>query len=177
LSLQPGQKALVYGATGAIGSALLQMLKAQGVYVTAVCPTRQVEVIRSLGPDKVVDYQTQDFTTDPERYDYVFDAVGKSSFGVCRTLLLPRGIYISSELGPNAENLYLPLTTRFSKEQKVIFPIPMDIKKSLETMNQLVQEGKFKPLIDRTYPLEDIAEAFRYVMSGQKIGNVVVRMV
>jgi NADPH:quinone reductase-like Zn-dependent oxidoreductase len=176
VTLQAGQKAMVYGATGAIGSALVQLLKYYGLYVTAVCPTKQVDLIRTLGPDKVVDYQTQDFTKDTERYDYVFDAVGKSSFGVCKPLLLPKGIYISSELGPNNENLYLPLTTLFSKGQKVIFPMPTDIKASLQLMLEVIEKGQFKPLIDRVYPLDDVAEAFRYVMTGQKIGNVVIEV-
>jgi NADPH:quinone reductase-like Zn-dependent oxidoreductase len=176
VQLQPGQKAMVYGATGAIGSALIQMLKYEGLFVTAVCPTKQVEVIRAYGVDKVVDYQTSDFTNDDIQYDYVFDAVGKSSFGVCRKLLTPKGIYISSELGPGNENLYLPITTRFSSGQKVIFPMPSDIKASLNWMNELVAGGHFRPLIDRVYPLQDLAEAFRYVLTGQKIGNVVISM-
>ncbi len=177
VDLKAGQKAVVYGATGGIGSALVQILKHFGVYVTAVCGTPHVDLVKSLGADKVYDYLTEDFTSDVERYDYVFDAVGKSSFGICKKLLLPKGIYISSELGPHNENLYLPLTTLFSNGQKVIFPMPTDIKASLNFMQDLIELGHFKPVIDRVYPLDDIAEAFRYVMTEQKIGNVVIKIV
>jgi NADPH:quinone reductase-like Zn-dependent oxidoreductase len=90
--------------------------------------------------------------------------------------LKPKGIYISSELGPNNENLYLPLTTLFSSGKKVIFPMPLDIKASMAFMNNLVELGHFKPIIDRVYPLDDIAEAFEYVLTGQKIGNVIISM-
>ncbi len=176
VALKAGQKAVVYGATGAIGSALVQILKHFGLYVTAVCGTPHLDLVKSLGADKVYDYLTEDFTKDTIQYDYVFDAVGKSAFGICKPLLLPKGIYISSEFGPNNENMYLPLTTLFSSGKKVIFPMPLDIKASMKLMNHLVEIGHFKPLIDRVYPLDDIAEAFRYVLTGQKIGNVIISM-
>jgi NADPH:quinone reductase-like Zn-dependent oxidoreductase len=176
VNLKAGQKAVVYGATGAIGSALVQILKHFGLYVTAVCGTPHLDLVKSLGADKVRDYLKEDFTKDDIPYDYVFDAVGKSTFGICKPLLLPKGIYISSELGPNNENLYLPLITPFLGGKKVIFPMPLDIKASLKFMNQLIELGHFKPVIDRIYPLDDIAEAFRYVLTGQKIGNVIIAM-
>jgi NADPH:quinone reductase-like Zn-dependent oxidoreductase len=177
VDLKAGQKAIVNGATGGIGSALVQILKHFGLQVTAVCATPHLESVKSLGADKVYDYLKEDFTQDTEKYDYVFDAVGKSSFGLCKPLLLPKGIYISSELGPHNENLYLPLITRFSSGKKVIFPMPLDIKASMVFITHLIELGHFKPLIDRVYPLDDIAEAFKYVMTGQKIGNVIVSMV
>jgi NADPH:quinone reductase-like Zn-dependent oxidoreductase len=176
VDLQAGQKAVVNGGTGGIGSALIQILKHFGLQVTAVCGTPHVDLVKSLGADKVYDYLTEDFTKDSEQYDYVFDAVGKSAFGLCKPLLKPNGIYISSELGPNNENLYLPLTTLFSSGQKVIFPMPLDIKASMDFIQNLVEIGHFKPLIDRVYPLDDIAEAFKYVLTGQKIGNVIISM-
>lgn len=174
VNLQAGQKAVVYGATGGIGSALVQILKHFGLYVTAVCATPHLDLAKSLGPDKVRDYLKEDFTQDDIEYDYVFDAVGKSSFGICKPLLQPKGIYISSELGPNNENLYLPLITPLLGGKKVIFPMPFDIKASLAFMNHLVEMGHFKPLIDRVYPLEDVAKAFEYVLTGHKIGNVIL---
>jgi NADPH:quinone reductase-like Zn-dependent oxidoreductase len=177
VDLKAGQKAVVNGATGGIGSALVQILKHFGLQVTAVCATPHLDLVKSLGADKVYDYLKEDFTQDTEQYDYVLDAVGKSSFGKCKPLLKPKGIYISSELGPNAENLYLPLMTRFSSGQKVIFPMPLDIKSSLAFMNELIELGHFKPVIERIYPLDEIAEAFRHTLSGQKIGNVVVSMI
>jgi NADPH:quinone reductase-like Zn-dependent oxidoreductase len=174
VKLAPGQKVLVYGASGAIGSAAVQILKSMDAYVVAVCDTKNMALIASIGPDKVVDYTQEDFTKMETRFDFVFDAVGKSSFGKCKTLLLPGGIYISSELGPNAENLYLPLVTKILGGKKVIFPLPANIKRSLAFMQNLLENEQFKPLIDRRYPIEDIREAYRFVASGQKTGNVML---
>jgi NADPH:quinone reductase-like Zn-dependent oxidoreductase len=176
VNLKAGQKAVVNGATGGIGSALVQILKHFGLEVTAVCGTPHLDLVKSLGADKVYDYLTEDFTKDTEKYDYVFDAVGKSAFGLCKPLLKPKGIYISSELGPNNENLYLPLITPLLGGKKVIFPMPLDIKASMAFIQNLVEIGHFKPVIDRVYPLDDIAEAFGYVLTGQKIGNVIIAM-
>lgn len=176
VDLKAGQKAVVNGGTGGIGSALVQILKHFGLQVMAVCGTPHLDLVKSLGADKVYDYWTEDFTKDTEQYDYVFDAVGKSAFGLCKPLLKPKGIYISSELGPNNENLYLPLTTLFSSGKKVIFPMPLDIKASMDFIQNLVEIGHFKPLIDRVYPLDAVAEAFKYVLKGQKIGNVIISM-
>lgn len=170
--LRAGQKVLVNGASGAIGSAAVQILKHLGMYVVAVCGTKNVAPVAALGADRVIDYTQTDFTDQPEKYDFVFDAVGKSTFARCRPLLQPGGIYISSELGPNAENLYLPLLTKLRGGQRVIFPFPSNIKGSLLFMQNLLEEGKFKPLIDRSYPLEEIREAYAYAASGQKTGNV-----
>ena len=143
--VQSGQQVLVYGGTGAIGSAAVQLLVHLGVRITAVCDTPNLELVRGLGADKVVDYTVQDFTQDDLRYDIVFDAVGKSSFGRCRPLVKPGGIYVSSDLGPWSQNVPLPLVTRLAG-----------------------------PVIDRRYPLEDIVEAYRYVETGRKVGNVVI---
>lgn len=174
LHLQPGQAALVNGAGGGIGSALVQFLKYFGLSVTAVCRTDQVERVRALGADRVLDYTQEDFTEDNSRYDFVFDAVGKSRFRFARKILKPRGIYLSSEPGPAVENLWLPLLTIAGK-QKVVFPLPSDIPGSLAFVSALIAAGKFTPLIDRTYPLEQIADAFAYVNTGEKTGNVLIR--
>ncbi|GHB56768.1 NAD(P)-dependent alcohol dehydrogenase [Persicitalea jodogahamensis] len=176
VKLAPGQKAIVNGATGAIGSALLQFLKYHELSVTAVCNTKNIERIKSLGADKIIDYTRQDFTDDDEKYDFVFDTVGKSTFGMCKPLLKDEGIYISSELGPGSQNIFLALFTPLLGGKKVIFPIPSDIKGSLTFIGRLVEKGKFMPVIDTTYPLENIAEAYRYVLTGQKTGNVVIRV-
>ncbi len=171
-----GDKVLVNGATGAIGSAALQILKSMEVYVTAVGNTKNLALLKSLGADKVYNYETEEFTeVDDEKYNFVFDAVGKSTFGKCKKMLLPNGVYISSELGPNAENLYLPLLTKFKGDKRVIFPIPQDCRKSILYISDLIREGKFRPVIDRRYQPEEIREAYRYVESGQKTGNVIVR--
>lgn len=171
--LKPGQRALVNGGTGAIGSAAIQFLKFRGIHVTAVCGTEHLAVVQSLGADQVVDYQRTDFTQTEERYDFVFDAVGKSTFFKCQRLIKEGGVYLSSELGPYAQNLFLPLAAPFMK-RKVIFPIPSNIKESMAFTSGLLEGGQFRPLIDRRYPIEDIRAAFEYVASGQKIGNVLI---
>jgi len=175
INLKPsaGQKVLVYGATGAIGSAYIQFLKYYGVYVTAVCGGENSELVRSLGADKIIDYKTQDFTKDEEQYDFVFDAVDKTSFPKCKPLLKKNGIYTSSG---GFENLMWALITRLSGGKKVLFLPPKDIKGTLGFIKKLIEEGRFRPLIDRTYPLEKIAEAFTYVSTGQKIGNVIITL-
>ena len=168
-----GQKALVYGATGAIGSANIQFLKYYGLYVTAVCGGEQSELVRSLGADKVIDYKTQDFTKDEERYDYIFDAVDKTGFLKCKPLLKKNGIFTSSG---GFEFLAWSLITKITGGKKVLFIPPKDIKGNLGFIKKLIEEGRFRPLIDRTYPLDKIAEAFTYVGTGQKIGNVIIKI-
>lgn len=175
VTLKSDSKVLVNGATGAIGSAAVQILKSQGIYVTAVGNTKNLELIKSLGADKVFDYEKEDFTeVDDEVYDFVFDAVGKSTFDKSSKVLKPKGTYISSELGPNAENLYLPFITKIRGGRRVIFPIPSNRRRSILYMTQLLANGAYKAVIDRTYPPEDIREAYEYVRTGQKTGNVVI---
>ena len=166
-----GQKALVYGATGAIGSAYVQFLKYYNVYVTAVCGGDNSELVRSWGADKIIDYKKEDFTKDNEQYDFVLDAVGKSSFVRCKPLLKKKGLFASSG---GFENLFWVLVTPLLGGKKVLFP--KDSKGILNFIKELVENGSFKPVIDRIYPLDKIAEAFTYVATGQKIGNVVVTM-
>jgi NADPH:quinone reductase-like Zn-dependent oxidoreductase len=166
----------VNGATGAIGSAAVQLLKQRQVHVTAVCATPHLGLVQSLGADRVIDYLAEDFTKADARYDFVLDAVGKSTFRACKPILKPGGIYTSSELGPRAENLYLALLTPLLRGKKVRFPFPVDIKGSLSLVRDLAEQGKFRPVIDRSYRLEEIRDAFTYVASGQKIGNVILTM-
>lgn len=174
--IKSGQNVLVYGATGAIGSAAVQLLKYFGTNVTAVCNTKNVELVRTLGADTVVDYQTQDFTKTEIKFDFIFDAVGKSSFGKCEPLLNKKGIYISTELGRNAENIFFALTTAIWSDKRVLFPIPTISKEDVIFFKELVEKGVYKPLIDKKYKLEQIVEAYKYVESGQKIGNVVIKV-
>jgi NADPH:quinone reductase-like Zn-dependent oxidoreductase len=169
LKPKAGQKALVYGATGAIGSSYVQFFKYYGVYVTAVCGGENRELIKSLGANKIVDYKTEDFAKDSERYDFVCDAVGKCSFAQCKHLLVERGIYTSS-----APNLLQLLVSSFSGKKKEILAVPKNLIKNLEVIKNLAEAGHFKPVIDRKYPLEKIKEAYAYVASGQKIGNVII---
>ena len=169
-----GQDVLVIGATGAIGSAAVQLLKGLGAKVTAVCGGGQVELVKGLGADRVVDYTTEDFTMDSQRYDVVLDAVGKSSFGRCRRLLRPRGIYLSSEFGPLAQNLLISLVTPLARGRKVGLNISRDDPRMAGELQELIESGVFRPLVDRRYPLDQIVEAYRYVETGRKIGNVVI---
>ena len=178
VNLKSGQKVLVNGATGAIGSAAVQLLKYFDVNVTAVCDTKNIELVKSLGADKVIDYTKEDFTKDDQKYNCVFDAVGKSSFFKCKQLLEPGGVYISSDLGYMAQNIFLPIITPIIKpmigNKKTVFPIPTDIRGSILLIKKIIEQGKFKAVIDRKYPLEQIVEAYRYVEQGQKTGNVVI---
>lgn len=174
--VESGQNVLVYGATGAIGSAAVQLLKHFGARVTAVCNTKNVELVKSLGAEEVIDYTRQDFTKTKEVFNFIFDAVGKSSFGQCKPLLSPKGIYISTELGKNGENIWLALVTPLGGGKRLLFPLPTISKADVLLIKNLAETGKFKPVIDRTYTFDQIVEATRYVESGQKTGNVVITM-
>ena len=174
--VKSGQKVLVYGASGAIGSAAVQLLKYFGAKVTAVCNTKNVEVVKSLGADQVIDYTRQDFTKTDQMFDFVFDAVGKSSLAQCKPLLRKKGIYISTELGKNSENIFFALFTPILGGKKVLFPIPTITKEDVILLKGLVESGQYKPVIDRKYSLEQIIEAYKYVESGQKVGNVVITL-
>jgi NADPH:quinone reductase-like Zn-dependent oxidoreductase len=169
-----GQDVLVNGATGAIGSAAVQLLKHLGAEVTAVCATEHVELVRGLGADSVIDRTAEDFTKGEQTYDVVLDAVGKSSFGRCKRLLKPGGIYLSTDLGPLSQNPILALVTPRFGGRKVMFPIPRNDQEIVRYFKELIEAGAFKPLVDRQYPLDQIVEAYRYVETGRKIGNVVI---
>jgi NADPH:quinone reductase-like Zn-dependent oxidoreductase len=178
LDIQPGQDVLVYGATGAIGSAAVQLVKQLGANLTAVCGTEHLDLVKGLGADRVIDYTAEDFTRDGQSYDIVIDAVGKSSFGRCRRLLKPHGIYVSSDLGPLSQNPLLALVTPVFRGRKVIFPLPRrDARVMVAHIKGLIESGAFKPVVDRRYPLDQIVEAYRYVETGRKVGNVVISVV
>ena len=176
VNLKKGDRVLVNGGTGGIGSAAIQLLKAREIHVTAVCNDADVERVRALGADRVIALENEDFTEEKVAYTFVFDAVGKSRFSRCKPILKPGGSYISSELGPNWENLTLAMSTRFLGGKKVVFPLPGPILESMKAIQALFLEGKFYPLIDRSYPLTHIKDAFHYVASGKKIGNVIVEI-
>ncbi|MFB2119920.1 NAD(P)-dependent alcohol dehydrogenase [Parapedobacter sp. 2B3] len=175
--VKAGQQVLVNGATGAIGSAAVQLLRYFGAYVTAVCATPHVDLVKHLGADVVVDYLATDFTRTNQKFDFIFDAVGKSSFRQCKPLLEKNGIYVSTELGKNGENVPLAILTPIFGGRKVIFPIPGFNTEDIQLLGKLVTEGHFKPVIDRRYSLNQIVDAYRYVETGQKIGNVVIDVV
>lgn len=176
VELSEGDKVLVNGATGAIGSAMVQLLNSMGVSVTAVGNTKNLDLMKSLGADAVVDYTQEDFTLLDDQFDFIFDAVGKSSFGRCKQILKSDGTYLSSELGSYIQNPLLALITSGSSGRKVKFPVPVDIPGSIKFIKGLMEEGKFNPVIDRIYQLDEVKEAYNYVETGAKTGNVVVKI-
>jgi NADPH:quinone reductase-like Zn-dependent oxidoreductase len=169
-----GLRVLVNGADGSIGSACVQLAAYYGAQVTAVCRAKNLELVRSLGAAAVIDFEREDFTRCGQTFEAVFDAVGKSSFRRCRDLLEPGGVYISSELGFLAQNPLLSLWTPGIGGKLIKFPIPKVNKKDVCFFKELVEAGKYRAVIDRRLPLERIVEAYRYVETGQKTGNVVI---
>lgn len=171
--VKAGQRALVYGATGAIGTAAVQLLVARGAVVTAVGDTARLDLMATLGADRVIDYTTKEFASHGQQYDFVFDAVGKTTFSACKELVADGGWFMGTEWGPQFQNVWLPWTTRFSS-RRVAFPLPRDTRGHVKLVAELLGQGAFKPVIDRHYVLSDIVEAYTYVESGAKTGNVVL---
>jgi len=170
--LRKGRTILIYGASGAIGTAGVQLAKFFGADVTAVCNTKNLELVRSIGADRVIDYTLEDFTKNGQLYDVILDAVGKESFRRCRGSLQPNGIYLPTD---GFANLMWALMTSRSRGKKVRFQIPpRQTKQDVVFLKELLEAGKFRPVIDRHYPLEDVVEATRYVETEQKVGNVVL---
>lgn len=172
--VRTGQDVLVNGATGTIGSAAVQLLRLAGARVTAVCAADHLELVKGLGADRVIDYTAEDFTADGQRYEAVLDAAGKSSFGRCRRLLKPRGVYVSADLGPLSQNPLLALLTPLFRGRRVRFPVPRQERGLAQQLAEQLAAGSFVPLVDRQYPLAEIVAAYRYVETGQKIGSVVL---
>ena len=172
--LHAGRRIVVYGASGSIGTAAVQLARHFGAHVTAVCNTKNVELVRSLGADEVIDYTRDDFTENGETYDVVFDAVGKHSFRRCRGSLEPDGTYFTTDLGFLAQNPFLVLATRWSGGRRVRLPLPRYTKESVRFVKRLIEAGEFRAVIDRVYPLEQVVEATEYVEGEQKTGNVVL---
>ena len=170
--LRKGRSILVYGASGSIGTAAVQLSRYYDADVTAVCNTKNLELAANLGADQVIDYTREDFTTNGQTYDVVFDAVGKHSFGRCRDSLNPGGIYLATD---HLTNLVLALWTSRVGDKKVVFPIPPRYtKQDVVFLKGLLEAGQYRAVIDRRYPLADVAEACRYVETEQKTGNVVL---
>jgi NADPH:quinone reductase-like Zn-dependent oxidoreductase len=169
--LQNGQKVLIYGASGSIGTAGVQLARYFDAHVTAVCNTKNLELVRSLGADEVVDHTQEDFTRNGAMYDVIFDAVGKHSFRRCRGSLEPGGVYIPTD---GFRNLFLALWTGRIGDKKVAFEIPSYRKADVLFLEELIEAGRYQAVIDRSYPLEEVVEATRYVETEQKTGNVVL---
>ena len=176
IGLQPGQSILVYGASGAIGSAMVQLARLLGARVTAVVATPQLALLASLGADRVVDYTAGDFTATDERYDHVIDAVGKASYFRCRHLIKPGGIFAATDLGPWGQNVALMLLSSITRRHRVVVAMPGPVGDLFELMQRGWLDGRFRAVVDRRYPLADIVEAYSYVETGRKVGVVVVEM-
>lgn len=173
----PGQRVLVYGATGSIGTAGVQLAHALGAHVTAVADTSTVELVRSLGADEVIDRTREDFTRNGKQYDVVFDAVGKLSFAKVRRSVVKGGPYITTDLGRFWHVPPLALLTAVTGRlgtRRTQLPIPTYRQSHVEELRDLWQDGRFRAVIDRHYPLDEIVEATRFVESGRKVGNVVI---
>lgn len=168
------QDVLVYGATGAIGSAAVQILASIGAKVTAVCDAEHVALVADLGAHHVIDRSSEDFTADGSAYDVVFDAVGKTTFRRCRRTLRAGGTFLTTDLGPWAQNPFLALVTRVLGSRRVLMGLPKDQHQVAAEARAMIEAGEFRPVVDRSYPLEQIVEAYRYVETGQKVGNVVI---
>jgi NADPH:quinone reductase-like Zn-dependent oxidoreductase len=172
--LRKGRTILIYGASGAIGTAGVQLARYFGADITAVCSTKNLELVRSLGADRVIDYTKEDFTKNGQTYDVIFDAVGKHSFKRCRGSLEPGGLYLPTD-GP--VNILLALMPSRKGAKRVVFQLPpRQPKKDVLFLKELIEAGKFRPVIDRRYPLGDVIEATRYVETQQKTGNVVLSL-
>jgi NADPH:quinone reductase-like Zn-dependent oxidoreductase len=172
--LRKERSILIYGASGSIGTAAVQLAKYFEADVTAVCNTKNLELVRSLGAHRVIDYTQEDFTKNGETYDVVFDAVGKHSFRRCRRSLRPGGIYIETDLGFLWHVPLLALMTRRIGDKRVTLPVPEYTKKDVLFLKELIEAGNYRAVIDRSDPLEQVVEATRYVETGQKTGNVVL---
>jgi NADPH:quinone reductase-like Zn-dependent oxidoreductase len=171
-----GKRIVVYGASGAMGTAAVQLAKHLGAHVTAVCNTKNVELVRSLGADVVVDYLQEDFTKNGETYDVILDAVGKHSFRRCRRSLTPDGRFLATDLGFMWHVPALFVWSKFFGDRKLLFPLTPSTDDDLLLLKELVEAGKYRAVIDRCYPLEEVVEASRYVETGQKTGNVVLTL-
>ncbi len=175
--LRSGRSILIYGASGAIGTAGVQLARHAGAHVTAVCDTKHLELVKSLGADEVIDYTQEDFTKSGKKYDVVFDAVGKSSFRRCRRSIVRGGLYVETDLGFMWHVPLLALATRLTRlvgGRRVTLAIPTYNAAELAFLKGLIEAGEYRAVIDRSYPLEQIVEATTYVETGQKTGNVVI---
>jgi NADPH:quinone reductase-like Zn-dependent oxidoreductase len=169
-----GRDVLVYGASGSIGTAAVQLASHLGARVTAVCTGKSLKLVRSLGAEEAIDYTQHDYTRNGKRYDVIFDAVGKHSFRRSRRSLRPGGTFLETDLGFLWHVPILALLTRRIGDKTVTLAVPKYTKENVRLLNDLIAAGSYRAVIDRTYPLEDVVEATRYVESEHKIGNVVL---
>jgi NADPH:quinone reductase-like Zn-dependent oxidoreductase len=172
-NIRSGQKVLIYGASGSLGTAAIQIAKHFGAEVTGVCSTTNIELVKSLGADNVIDYTNEDFTQSGQTYDIIFDTTGKSPFSGCLKSLKQNGIYLRA-VHMALSSIVRGFWTSMTSSKKVIGGVATELKENLVFLKGLVEAGKLKPVIDRRYPFEQIAEAHRYVDNGHKKGNVAI---
>jgi NADPH:quinone reductase-like Zn-dependent oxidoreductase len=172
--IQTGQKILIHGASGAIGTYAVQLSRFYGAEVTGVCSATNAEMVRSLGADRVIDYNKEDFSKGDERYDFVFNVVGRTTFSQCKGILKPKGIYLENML--ELKDILKMIWTSIIGGKKIKGGMSTERAENLNFFTELIESGKLKPVIDRIYPLEKTSEAFQYVEQGHKKGNVVIRV-
>ena len=172
--LREGKSVVVYGASGSVGTAAVQLARYYGAHVTAVCNTTNVELVRSLGADEVVDYLHEDFTKNGQTYDVILDAVGKHSFRRCRRSLKPGGLFVETDLGFLWHAPFLALLTRWIGDKKLVIGVARYTKANILFLEELLEARRYRAIIDRCYPLEEVVDATRYVETEQKTGNVVL---
>jgi NADPH:quinone reductase-like Zn-dependent oxidoreductase len=176
MDLKPGHKILIYGASGAIGTAMVQLAKSAGAAVTAVVAARHLDLVKSIGADHAIDYTSKDFTRIGETFDFVVDAVGKTSFFQCRKLLKPDGRFAATDLGPWGQNAALAIWSWITRSHRVVILLPGRINGFVGFLKGRMEAGQFRAIIDRQYALAEIADAYRYVETGQKVGIVVINV-
>lgn len=172
-------RVFVNGGTGAIGSAAIQLLKERGAYVYASSTTEQINMVKNIGADNVIDWQKDDITKLDQNFDVFFDAVGKSRFSIARKILKPGGLYMSSELGPYGQNPILTLLNPMQKiftKRNIAFPIPYTKKEDIQEIARVLESRSFNPVIDSEYSLDETAKALERVESGKKVGGVVINI-
>ena len=177
LGLERGHRILIYGASGAIGTAAVQLAKSYGAEVTAVVANQHLELVLSLGASRAIDYTAEDFTQIGETFDSGLDAVGKTTFFRCRRLLRTGGVFAATDLGPFCQNPLLAIWSSITRSKKVVFPIPRSREGFVDSLKTRMEAGEFRAVIDREYPLQAIADAYRYVETGQKTGIVVINVI
>ena len=176
-NLKPGKRILIYGASGAIGTAAVQLAKFYGAEVTAVVATRHRNLAKSLGADRVIDYTAEKFTEIGETFDFVLDAVGKTTYFHCRKLLDPDGVFAATDLGPWCQNILLTIWFSITKSRTVVSPMPKNARESVDLLGAMLETEQFRAVVDREYPLDAIVDAYRYVETEQKTGIVVVNVI
>ncbi|MDG6773250.1 NAD(P)-dependent alcohol dehydrogenase [Thiomicrorhabdus sp. ZW0627] len=173
-NIQPGESVLIYGSTGTIGTYAVQLAKHFGAEVTAVCSSMKTDLVKSLGADHVIDYTKEDFTQVNRHYDVIFDTIGKSPFSWCLDSLKPHGRYLLAN--PTVSELARGIWTNLIGNKRILTKLAKYTQDDLEYLKALMEDGKLRTVIDRVYPLEEIAEAHRYVEQRHKTGNVVIRI-